>query len=151
MKALVWNCQGAGSPLTIPQLREACNLLSPNLVLLCETKNRKIFMEKLQKQLRFEESVVVESMNKSGGMTVMWSNEVQVMDVVTTAFTVDVHIMESKANVDWWFKGIYASTDDQIRRNQWEVIERRKVLWGQRWLISRDFNDIVSNDEKWGG
>ena len=90
-------------------------------------------------------------MNKAGGMAVMWSNEVQVMDVVTTAFTVEVHIMESEANVDWWFIGIYASTDDQIRRNQWEVIERRKVLWGQRWLISGDFNDIASNDEKWGG
>ncbi|XP_071926170.1 uncharacterized protein [Coffea arabica] len=136
MKALVWNCQGAGSPLTIPQLREACNLLSPNLVFLCETKNRKIFMEKLQKQLRFEESVMVESMNKAGGMAVMWSNEVQVMDVVTTAFTVEVHIMESEANVDWWFIGIYASTDDQIRRNQWEVIERRKGkpwTWSNQW------------------
>ena len=108
-------------------------------------------MKKVQKQPRFEECVVVESMNKSGGMIVMWNNEVKVLDVLTTAFTMEVHIMDTKTNVDWWFIGIYASTDDQIRRNQWRVIERRKELWGQRWLILGDFNDITSNEEKWGG
>ena len=80
----------------------------------------------------------------------MWNNEVKVLDVLTTAFTMEVHIMDNETNMDWWFIGIYASTDDQIRRNQWKVIERRKVLQGQRWLISGDFNDITSNEEKWG-
>ena len=68
MKALVWNCQGAGSPLTIPQLREACNLLSPSVVFLCETKNRDKYMETVRKRLNFNHSVIVESMNRSGGM-----------------------------------------------------------------------------------
>ena len=128
MKALVWNCQGAGSPLTIPQLREACNLLSPQMVFLCETKNRLQFMERIRKQLRFEKCEVVESMNKAGGMMVMWNYEVTVVEIKTTAFTMEIHIMDTDKNVDWWFIGIYASTDDQIRRNQWEVLQRRKVL-----------------------
>ena len=119
MKVMVWNCQGAGSPLTIPQLREACNLLSPTMIFLCETKNKKLFTEKLQKKLRFDDGVVVESMNKSGGMTIIWKNEVTVLDVLTTAFTMEVHIMDTETNVDWWFIGLYASTDDQIRRSQW--------------------------------
>ena len=89
-------------------------------------------MEKVRRQLRFDEGVVVESMNKAGGMTVMWSFEVRVLEVKTTAFTMEVHIMDTNNNEDWWFIGIYASTDDQIRRKQWEVIERRKVLWGIR-------------------
>ncbi|XP_071926179.1 uncharacterized protein [Coffea arabica] len=148
---MVWNCQGVGSPLTIPQLRKACNLLSPQMVFLCETKNRKQFMEKIRRQLRFDKGVVVASMNKAVGMTVMWSSEVKVLEVRTTAFIMEVHIMDTDNNEDWWFIGIYASTDDQIRREQWEVIERRKVLWGTRWMITGDFNDITSNEEKWGG
>lgn len=123
MKALVWNCQGVGSPLTIPQLREACNLLSPNVVFLCETKNRLQFMLTVKRKLRFDECVVVESMNKAGGMTVMWNNEVKVLDVQTTAFTMEIHIMDLDKNVDWWFIGIYASTDNLVRRNQWQVVE----------------------------
>ena len=118
--------------MTIPQLREACNLLSPQMVFLCETKNRKQFMEKVRRQLRFDEGVVVESMNKAGGMTVMWSSKVRVLEVKTTVFTIDVHIMDTDNNEVWWFIGIYASTDDQIRSKQWEVIERWKVLWGIR-------------------
>ena len=100
MKALVWNCQGAGSPLTIFQLKEACNLLSLNMVFLCETKNKQQFMEKVRKQLRFEDCVVVESMNKSRGMVMMWNTEVKVLEINTTAFTMEAHIMDTEINVD---------------------------------------------------
>ena len=30
-------------------------------------------------------------------------------------------------------------------------MQRRKVLWGHKWIITGDFNDITSNEEKWGG
>ena len=53
--------------------------------------------------------------------------------------------------MDWWFIGIYASTDNQIKRNQWKVIERRKELWGTRWMIAGNFNGITSNEKKWDG
>ncbi|XP_071933018.1 uncharacterized protein [Coffea arabica] len=67
-----------------------------------------------------------------------------------TSYGGNVFTME-RPNVDWWIIGIYASTDDQIRRNQWEVVERRKELWGPGWMITGDFNDIISNQEKLGG
>ncbi|XP_071933724.1 uncharacterized protein [Coffea arabica] len=151
MTALVWNCQGAASPLTISQLMEACNLLSPQIVFQCETKNRLQFMERIRRQLRFEQCEVVESMNKAGGMMVMWNYEVTVVEIKTTAFTMELHIMDTDKNEDWWFIGIYASIDDQIRRKQWEAVQRRNVLWGPRWIITGDFNNITSNEEKWGG
>ncbi|XP_027156321.1 uncharacterized protein LOC113757111 [Coffea eugenioides] len=113
MRVLVWNCQGVGSPLTIPQLREVNNLSSPSMVFLSETKNRSNYMGKVKNILKFDEIQVVESMNKAGG--------------------------------------IYASCDDQTRKQQWKVIQSRKHLWGDKWLIAGDFNDIVSNAEKWGG
>lgn len=50
-----------------------------------------------------------------------------------------------------WFIGIYASCEDQVRKNQWKVVKDRSRLWGEKWIIMGDFNDIVSNEEKWGG
>ncbi|XP_071939813.1 uncharacterized protein [Coffea arabica] len=47
MRALVWNCRGVGSPLTVPQLKESVKLHSPELIFLSETKNRKDVMNKL--------------------------------------------------------------------------------------------------------
>ena len=108
-------------------------------------------MMKVRRQLRFDECVVVEFMNKSSGMIVMWNNEVKVLEVQTTAFTMKIHIMDIDKNVDWWLIGIYVSTNNQVRKNQWQVVQRRKVLWGPRRMIAGDFNDITSNEEKWGG
>ena len=31
------------------------------------------------------------------------------------------------------------------------MIQARKRLWGDRWLLAGDFNDIVANNDKWGG
>nr|XP_027124142.1 uncharacterized protein LOC113740822 [Coffea arabica] len=59
----------------------------------------------------------------------------EVLEAMTTAFTMELHIMDLDINLDWWFIGIYANTDDQIRNNQWKVVERRKELWGLRWII----------------
>ncbi|KAL3502870.1 hypothetical protein ACH5RR_037319 [Cinchona calisaya] len=47
--------------------------------------------------------------------------------------------------------GVYDSSEDMIRMQQWEIIRNRSYLWGKEWMITSDFNDIVLNDEKWGG
>ncbi|XP_071902137.1 uncharacterized protein [Coffea arabica] len=151
MRVQVWNCQGVGSPLTIPQLREVNNLFFPSMVFLSETKNRTKYMEKVKNILRFDEMIVVEAMNKAGGLALLWKDEVRIIEVLRTAFTIEAHVEDPEVNTDWWFVGIYASCDDQFRKQQWEVIERRKSLWGEKWMIAGNFNDIVSNEEKWGG
>ncbi|XP_027166019.1 uncharacterized protein LOC113765985 [Coffea eugenioides] len=43
------------------------------------------------------------------------------------------------------------SCDANIRKHQWKVLTVRQQLWGDKWLLAGDFNDILSNEEKWGG
>ena len=43
------------------------------------------------------------------------------------------------------------SCDANIRKEQWKVSTLRQQLWGDKWLLAGDFNDILSNEEKWGG
>ena len=148
---LVWNCQGAGSPLTIPQLKEANNLLSPKMIFFRETKNKARFMENVRRKLGFEESIVVEAMNRSGGMALMWRREVKMVQVLQSAFTLESHLNDQESQQDWWFIGLYASCDALSRKEHWKVIKERSKLWGDKWIIAGDFNDIISNDEKWGG
>ena len=100
MRVLVWNCQGVGSPLTIPQLKEANNLLSPNILFLSETKNKAKFMESVRQKLGFEESKVVEAMNRAGGMTLMWRKEVTMIQVLESAFTLEAHLRDNESQQD---------------------------------------------------
>ena len=118
MRVQVWNCQCVGSPLTIPQLREVNNLFSPSMVFLSETKNRTKYMEKVKNILRVDDLVVVEAMNKAGGMALLWKDEVKILEVLTTTFTIEAHVEDLEVNCDWWFVGIYASCEHQIRHQQ---------------------------------
>ncbi|XP_071906010.1 uncharacterized protein [Coffea arabica] len=151
MRALVWIYQGTGSPLTIPHLKEVHSLLSLNLMFLSETKNKTKYMEKIKSILNFDHCYVVDDMNRYGGMALLWNEETKVKDIKHSAFTIEVLIEDAEVKQEWWLVGIYASCDNQVRKNQWEVISRRKSLWGDNQIIMGDFNDVCSNEEKWGG
>ena len=47
--------------------------------------------------------------------------------------------------------GIYASTDEKTRKEQWKKIEEKKREWREYWILVGDFNDIRGGEEKWGG
>ena len=101
--------------------------------------------------MHFEEAIFVDAMNKAGGMALLWKEDLRIKQVITTAFTIEAQIEDMESKCDWWFVGVYANSEDQVRKQQWKVLQARKRLWGDKWLIAGDFNDIVSNDEKWGG
>ena len=106
---------------------------------------------RLKKILHFDNCFVVEAMNKAGGIIVFWNKEIKIKEIKSSTFTIEVLIEDEEVNQEWWLIGIYASCDSQIRKGQWEVISRRKELWGENWIILGDFNNLCSNEEKWGG
>lgn len=46
---------------------------------------------------------------------------------------------------------MHASTDAKERLKQWEILKSMKQMWGPRWVIESDFNDIKNNKEKVAG
>lgn len=62
-------------PLGNSHLKEVCNPLSPGMIFLSETKNKKRYMEKVRRILNFEDCFVVEAIDKAGGMALMWKNQ----------------------------------------------------------------------------
>lgn len=88
MKVLVWNCRGAGSPLTIPFLKEVIHLHSPNIVFLSETKNQKQFMNKVKNFIGFDDLFCLDPIGKSGEMSVMWKKDMQIEKILFTQFTI---------------------------------------------------------------
>lgn len=47
---------------------------------------------------------------------------------------------------------VYLSTDENIKRRQWEVLHQKRRNWGQKWIMGGgDFNDILGPEDKKGG
>ncbi|XP_071902764.1 uncharacterized protein [Coffea arabica] len=151
MKVLVWNCRGVGGPLTIPQLKEVINLHFPSVVFLAETKNQKTIIEKIQKQLKFNNCCVVNSNGKAGGLAMIWKEDIEVISIDQGTFFIGMKMKDSDSGCKWWLVGVYVSTDENTRKVQWKMIEQKKREWGEHWVLVGDFNDIRSGEEKWGG
>ena len=151
MKVAVWNCRGAGGPLTIPQLKEVIHLHSPSVVFLCETKNKERYMKQVQNRIKFEHSFVVNPKGRAGGLALFWNEGVQLLDIHSSDWYIAARVEDKDTSDYWWLVGLYASTDERVRVQQWEIIGEKKREWGEKWVVVGDFNDICSNGEKWGG
>ena len=103
------------------------------------------------KRVKMENSYVVNSKGKAGGLALFWNEEVTLGNVYGTDWYIAAEVVDENNNDHWWMVGIYASTEESIRKQQWKEIEEKKREWGDKWILVGDFNDICSNGEKWGG
>lgn len=67
MKRLQWNCQGLGSPLTIPHLKDIRKTLNPDIMFLVGTKNVNSVVQSLAKDLGYKNVEIVPASGSSGG------------------------------------------------------------------------------------
>ncbi|XP_071933729.1 uncharacterized protein [Coffea arabica] len=95
------------------------------VVFLSETKNRKRVIDVVMKQIQFDGNVVVEPDGRAGGLAMFWKQEVKVRGVYTSECSIEIKIYDEEVRDEWWCIGLYASTDDGIRRGQWEFLEER--------------------------
>lgn len=66
---------------------------------------------------------------------VAWSDKVKVIVVRQTDFCMELKVMIENEKDNFWATFVYASTDINERKEQWnELIERRK-MWGEKWII----------------
>uniref|UniRef100_A0ACD5W9C5 Uncharacterized protein n=1 Tax=Avena sativa TaxID=4498 RepID=A0ACD5W9C5_AVESA len=81
MKTLGWNCQGVGKTLGNPKLCHLARMISatkPQVTFISETKNAKFTSAQISTRFNVNDSIIVPSRNRSGGLWMLWSDEVEV-------------------------------------------------------------------------
>ncbi|KAF7150653.1 hypothetical protein RHSIM_Rhsim02G0038900 [Rhododendron simsii] len=141
---------GVGNPLTIRQLKGVCNLYSPDLVFLAETKNKKEKIEKIAKIVGLGQVLTVEPVGLSGGECLIAKDGVKLDVVEMGRGIIDVRVTDVRGGCSR-VVGVYASTDHVERRNLWRRLAVKVEDSQEPCVLGGDFNCILDNEEKSGG
>ena len=81
MKALGWNCQGMGKSLGSPKMCHLARMIhstKAQVIFVSEIKSSKIQSNDLTARFNMADSFVVPSRRRSGGLWLMWNDDLQV-------------------------------------------------------------------------
>lgn len=130
MILISWNCQGLGSDLTVRHLADIHRKYQPEFLFLMETKNKTEKIEKLQRRLRMESSIVVDPIGISGGLTLLY-NKVGVEMISKSRNIIDIRFFSDEANGSLRITWVYGECDF------WE----RQKIWDRLRMISGDVTE----------
>jgi exonuclease III len=148
MNMLGLNCRGLGLDAAVGELRDLIRSHNPEVVFLCETKQKKRAMEKIQWSLGFRHGVCVEGKGKGGGLGLWWRDGVDVTVRPWCQYYIDAQI-NSEAGA-WRFTGIYGEPSTELREKTWDVLRSLKAQDDLPWICAGDFNEVLSQEEHTG-
>jgi exonuclease III len=150
MSILSWNCRGLGN---LPTVRDLCRLVKekrPKLVFLMETKLRSYRVEGIKIRMGFRNVFVVDCVGKSGGLALMWSDDIQV-DIQNYSRRHINAVVKTEMNGQLWkFTGFYGHPDVGRRHEAWSLLRQLESFSPKAWLCVGDYNEIMEADEKFG-
>ncbi|KAG6666594.1 hypothetical protein CIPAW_01G042200 [Carya illinoinensis] len=109
-------------------------------------------MEKLKYRLRYENCLAINSEERSGGLALLWRNDVSLDIKNYSKSHIHASIQDSSTDCEpWYFTGVYGQPEASRRHETWSLLRSIKVPSDQGWLLMGDFNEVLSINEKTGG
>ncbi|KAK1354392.1 hypothetical protein POM88_047648 [Heracleum sosnowskyi] len=86
----------------------------------------------------------------SGGLLLLWNDKIKVN--VLSWSKGHIHAILAGQNfLPWFFTGFYGHPVPSLRSQSWDLLRKlEKDIYGA-WICGGDFNEIVGNEEKFGG
>ncbi|XP_040998143.1 uncharacterized protein LOC121244182 [Juglans microcarpa x Juglans regia] len=150
MKTLSWNLRGLGNPRSIRTFRDLITREVPDILFLQETRMKSQQLEFCKLKLGFRNCFGVDSVGRSGGLALLWKDEINVSIVNFS----NNHVHAIVVNDDggkWLLTGVYGHPDSNLRCEVWSLLKALGRGVNSPWLVFGDFNEILTNFEKYGG
>ncbi|KAF7148704.1 hypothetical protein RHSIM_Rhsim03G0167500 [Rhododendron simsii] len=116
-----------------------------------ETKNNKVKLETIRRNLKFDSGTYVEPEGLSGGLALWWNKEVELDVELATKNFMHVIVSDKSVSSCWATTFIYGCPTRAGRALVWEDI--RRIARSERlpWLCMGDFNQVLRGEDKMGG
>ncbi|KAK4492627.1 hypothetical protein RD792_003445 [Penstemon davidsonii] len=151
MKILTWNCRGAGSDNFRTTFNDLVKTHKPDIVFLLETKVSEERAETISLGLGFTGVCRAPTEGRGGGIWMLWRKEETRVDILNVDPQAIHGIIGGNLNGGWLCSGIYARPDSAHRENLWTKIEEMSTAVALPWMITGDFNEVISAHERRGG
>lgn len=143
MSCLSWNCRGLGNPQTVRELHHLVKNKNPRFIFLIETKCKREKVEAIRNKIGYDCSFVIDSKGLSGGIALMWKNDVEAVLESYTRHHISLRISDPLLGEDWILIGFYGHFKTDRRRESWQLLRALNPLSGVAWLCVGDFNESL--------
>ena len=89
-------------------------------------------------------------MRRGRDLSLLWMKEVEVEVLSFSRNHIDARVGESSGNA-WSFTRFYGDRNASYRDQSWDLLRLLNQNNPLHWLCAGDFNEILTNAEKWGG
>lgn len=107
MIILSWNCRRLGNPRPVRDLHQMVKDKKPKMVFIMETKLSSRRTDFLKRKLGFENIFAVDSVGRSGGLALLWRDEVQVVIQNYSRWHINAVVSIYNNGDSWIFTGFY--------------------------------------------
>ena len=143
MSILSWNCRGGGNSRTVRDLAMICQSHSPNLVFLCETRQKAEKMRRIRGRLGLKGFCGVDSEGMSGGLALYW-HEAYVVEILDkTGRYIDALVQVDQNVEKWRVTFVYGEPRVENRHLMWTTLQSLKTVSDLPWLVLGDFNKAM--------
>jgi endonuclease/exonuclease/phosphatase family metal-dependent hydrolase len=149
MKILSWNCRGLSIPSAIPNLRNVAQGYHPDILFLSETLSKAKKMENIRVKLKFDACLSVDVEGRSGGLSVMWKQNVQCSILNYSRNFINLIVTDGDRG-DWRLICYYGYPERGRRRQAWDLLREIRDMSNLPWCIIGDFNELLSQADKQG-
>ena len=87
------------------------NRYKPLVVFLIKTKRKNHEMDWLRSRWKFDRCITVESVERGGGLALLWMNEAKLEVRSLSKYHIDVEVGNEGEGINWHFTGFYRDPD----------------------------------------
>ncbi|KAK9990736.1 hypothetical protein SO802_025721 [Lithocarpus litseifolius] len=116
-----------------------------------ETKSNKDWMVMVHNKCEFKHGLFVSSNGMSGGLALMWKEDVKVEVQTFPPSHIDALVDGGTEYVWWRVTDFYGNPETTKRPEAWAKLKQLSTTSTPPWLVIGDFNEITGMSEKEGG
>ena len=152
MNIIAWNCRGALKLEFQNHVRELVQNHNPAMLIVMETRVGGDRTKEIMDRLPFDEAIHTETIGYTSGLWLLWnSDRVVVTSLATIEQEIHVSIKVRPSNSQCLLTDVYASPRFNERCVLWNNLLNVASLHNSPWIIVRDFNEVLVDNDKFGG